>query len=127
MLQEVEIIPTLVYLHHKGCLAVFFCPKGLFGLIFKGLPCVDPILAFNLGPIFGWEMDGIWARVLHRSCSFICELDVRILNHPNRTFTTQVMVHFPGLPQLRLFICLCPNLGTSFQLGNKGNLDSCSS
>ena len=24
------------------------------------------------------------------------------------------MVHFPGLPQLRLFICLCPDFGTDF-------------
>ena len=24
------------------------------------------------------------------------------------------MVHFSGLPQLRLFICLCPNFGTDF-------------
>ena len=41
-LQEVEILPILVYFHHKGCfgyiatlrsrLALFFCPKGLFGM-----------------------------------------------------------------------------------------------
>ena len=37
--------------------------------------------------------------------------DARLLNHPNQTSTAQVMVHFPGLPQLRLFICLRPDLG----------------
>ena len=41
-LQEVGILPTLVYFHSKGCLVVFsalrgclamFCPKGLFGKV----------------------------------------------------------------------------------------------
>ena len=35
-----------------------------------------------------------------------------LLNHPNWTFTTQVMVHFLGLLQLRLFNDLCPDFGT---------------
>ena len=35
-----------------------------------------------------------------------------ILNHPNWTCITQVMVHFPGLLQLRLFNGLCPDFGT---------------
>ena len=68
-----------------------------------------------------------FTRVLHRSCICIYELDVRLLNHPNRTSTTQVMVNFTGLPQLKLFVCLCPDLGTGFQLGNKVNLDLSSS
>ena len=38
-----------------------------------------------LGLVFGWETKGIWTRVLHRSYSYIDKLDVRILNHPNRT------------------------------------------
>ena len=63
--------------------------------------------AFSLGLVFGGETDGIWIRVLHRNCSCICKLDVGLLNHPNWTFISQVMVHFPGLPQLRLFIYLC--------------------
>ena len=31
------------------------------------------------------------------------ELEVRLLNHKNWTYITQVMVHFPGLPQAALF------------------------
>ena len=108
MLQEVEILPTWVYFHPKGCLA------GLFFMM--RLPCFDPILsAFCLG-VFNWETDRIWTRVLHRSCSCIYKLDVRLLNHPNQTSTTQVMVHFPRLPQLRLFICCVQILGLVFEL-----------
>ena len=51
----------------------------------------------------------------HRNCRCICELDVRLLNHPNWTSTARVMVHFPILPQLWLFISLCPNFETGFQ------------
>ena len=38
---------------------------------------------FSLGLVFGWETEGIWACVLHISFTYICELDVRLLNHPN--------------------------------------------
>ena len=48
----------------------------------------------------------MWTQVLHRNCSCIYELDVRLLNHPNWTSTTQVMVHFPRLQQLRLSLSL---------------------
>ena len=34
-----------------------------------------------------------------------------LLNHPNWTCIAQVMVHFPGLLQLRLFNGLCPYFG----------------
>ena len=34
------------------------------------------------------------------------------MNHPNLTSITQVMVHFSGLLQLRLFDGLCPDFGT---------------
>ena len=34
------------------------------------------------------------------------------MNHPNRTSIAQVMVHFLGLLQLRLFNGLCPDFGT---------------
>ena len=34
-------------------------------------------------------------------------------------------ISFPGLSQLRLFNCLYSEFGTSFQLGNEGNLDLC--
>ena len=73
------------------------------------LPCFDPTLCLQFGNSFRWENNKIWTRVLHRSCSCICKIDVRLLNHLNRTSTAQVMVHFSRLPQLRLFICLCPN------------------
>ena len=78
-----------------------------------------------LGLDFGWETEGVWTRVLHRSCIFICELDVRLLNDPNWTYIAQVMVHFPGLPQLRLFNSLCPDFGPGFWLVNRGILDLC--
>ena len=42
--------------------------------------------------------------MLHRNCSCSCELNVRLLDNPNWTFITQVMVHFPGLPQTALFL-----------------------
>ena len=35
-----------------------------------------------------------------------------ILNHQNWTCTAQVMTHFSGLLQLRLFNGLCPDFGT---------------
>ena len=82
---------------------------------------------FSLGRLFDWEMEGNWVCVLHRSCSCNYELDVRFLNNLNWTFTAQVMVYFPGLPQLRLLICLFQDLGICFWSGNSGNFDSCSS
>ena len=48
------------------------------------------------------------------NCSYICEIDVKLLNHSNWTSTAQVMVNFSGLPQLRLFISLCPDFRTGF-------------
>ena len=67
-----------------------------------------------MGLVFDWETKGFWTCFLHRRCSYICKLDVRLSNQPIWTSTVQVMVHFSGLPQLRLFICLCPNFGTDF-------------
>ena len=77
--------------------------------------------AFSLGRVFGWEIEG-------NGLVFFIEVvvatdDVRFLNHLNLTSTTQVMVHFPRLPQLRLFICLCLDLGTSFCFEKRGNLE----
>ena len=43
-------------------------------------------------------------------------LNVRILNHQNRTSIAQVMVHFPRMPHVRLFICLRPDLGLISEL-----------
>ena len=54
----------------------------------------------------------IWSSILQGNCSSILEIDVRLLNHPNRTSITQVMVRFLGLLQLRLFNGLCPDFGT---------------
>ena len=75
------------------------------------LPCFDLTHCPDFGTSFGWETKGIWTHVLHRSCNCICELDVRLLNHPNWTSIAQVMVHFSGLPHLRLFIYLRLDLG----------------
>ena len=61
MLQEVGILPTLVYFHPKGCLDVFFVyPKGLFGRNFfmMRLPCFDPTLNLQFGTSFRWR--NIW-------------------------------------------------------------------
>ena len=54
----------------------------------------------------------IWTSILQGNCSSIRELDVRLLNNPNRTSISQVMVRFPGLIQLRLFNGLCLDFGT---------------
>ena len=101
----------------EGCVVVFLAQRAVWRN-FEIWECC-PILILHTGrilaPIFGRETEGIWTRVLHRSCICICELDVKILNHPNWTSTTHVMVHFPGLPQLRLFLSLCPDFGTSFR------------
>ena len=51
------------------------------------------VYVHNLELVFNWETERIWTRVFRRSCSCICELDVRLLNHPNWTSTAQVMVH----------------------------------
>ena len=61
------------------------------------------LLFIFLGLLFGWEKVLIWTRILQVNCISIRELDVRLLNHPNWTFITQVMVYFPELLQLRLF------------------------
>ena len=39
-------------------------------------------------------------------------IDVRLLNHPNRTSISQVMVYFLGLLKFRLFNGLFPDFGT---------------
>ena len=50
-------------------------------------------------------MKGIGTRGFDRSCSCICELDVRILNLLNRISTSQVMVQFLGLFKHRFQDC----------------------
>ena len=68
-------------------------------------------IGWILGLVFGWEMEGFWASVIHRNCSYICELDVRFLNHLNWTSIAQVMVPFLRLSQLRLLNSLCLDFG----------------
>ena len=46
----------------------------------------------------------IWGSILQGNCSPILELDVRLLNHPNRIYITQVMV--PGSLCSRKVMCL---------------------
>ena len=58
------------------------------------LPSFDPTHCQEFGTGFRLRNRGILTHVLHRSCSCNCELDVRLLNHPNWTSTAQVMVHF---------------------------------
>ena len=94
-----------------------FLPQGAVWPNFEIWECCLILILHTgrtLAPVFDWETEGIWTRVLHRSCSCICELDVKLLNHPNWTSTTHVMVHFPRLPQVRLFLNLCLDLGIVF-------------
>ena len=44
------------------------------------LPCFDPTYYLEFGTGFRLKKKGISTRVLRKSCSFICELDVRLLN-----------------------------------------------
>ena len=74
------------------------------------------LLSKFLGLIFGWENVRIWTSIIQGNGISIIELDVILLNNPNRTSITQVMVHFLGLLQLRLFNGLCPDFGTDFRL-----------
>ena len=57
--------------------------------------------------------------VLHRSCIWNCELDIRIFNNLIWIYKAQVMVNFLGLPQLRLFIFLRPDLGLISKLSSE--------
>ena len=70
------------------------------------------LLSRFLGLIFGGEKVRIWTSIHQGNCSSILGIYVRLLNHPNQTSITQVMVHFSGLLQLRLFNGLCPDFGT---------------
>ena len=61
---------------------MFFALRGCLAKIYNEgmLPSFHPTYwpDFRIG--FGWENEGLWTRVLHRSCSCVCELDVRLLN-----------------------------------------------
>ena len=82
-----------------GCLAkILGC-----GNVALFLPCFCPMKRPDFVTDFWLEKEGVWTSVLHGNCICNCELDVRILNYPNWTFIAQVMVHFPGLPQVVLF------------------------
>ena len=45
---------------------------------------MTPHIVQILGLIFGQEKWGNWTSFLHGNCICIIELDVRLLNHPNR-------------------------------------------
>ena len=57
---------------------------------------MTPHIVQILGLIFGREKWGNWTSFLHGNCSYIGEIDVRLLNHRNWTSITRVMVHFFG-------------------------------
>ena len=98
-------------------MVVFFALRGYLAKFYNEgmLPSFHPTHWPYFGIGFGWENEGLWTHVLHRSCSCIYELDVRLLNHSNWTSTTHIMFHFLGLPQLRLLLSLCPDFGTGFR------------
>ena len=75
------------------------------------VPCFNPLLCLVFGADFWLEKGRILTRILLGNCSCITELDVRLLNHPNLTSITQVMVYFLGLPQTAMF---WPNLLSRF-------------
>ena len=56
-----------------------------------------------LGLTFSHEIWENWISVLHGNCIYISKIDVRLVNYPNWTSITRVMVHFSGLPQVALF------------------------
>ena len=81
----------------RGCLAMFSTLRDCLGWIFGLLGMLsyfEPTHCPEFGTVFGWGMEEIWSRILYRSCICNCELNVRLLNHPNWTSTAQVMVHF---------------------------------
>ena len=75
-LQKVEILPTWFIFTLRAVWSNF----GTVGNAALFSPYTLPSF---LGLVSDWETEGIWTRVLHRSCSCICELDVRLLNHLN--------------------------------------------
>ena len=75
------------------------------------VPCFDPIWCPVFGANFWFKKERIWSTILQGNCIPIEELDVRLLNHKNWTYITQVMVRFPELPQAVLF---WPNLLSKF-------------
>ena len=102
----------------KGCLEKYW----VMGIV----PCFDPIRCPFFGADFRLEKCRIWTCILQGNCSSIFEIEVRLLNHPNWTSISHVMVRFLGLPQAALF---WPNLlsrflGLIFRLGKSENLDS---
>ena len=64
---------------------------------------MTPHTVHIFGLIFSQEKLGNWTSFLHGNCSYISELDARLLNHPNWTSITRVMVYFLGLPHAALF------------------------
>ena len=82
-----------------------FCPKGLFGKLmgYGNSAMFLPYMMSSFGVDFWLEKGRIWTSNLQGNGIPIYELDVRILNHPNRTSRTQVMVRFLGVLQAALF------------------------
>ena len=76
------------------CLAL----RGVFGWIlnYGKLPYLDPTHYPDFRTGFRVGNKGNLACVLQVNCSHISERDVRLLNYPNRTSITQVMVRLPG-------------------------------
>ena len=70
----------------------------MFGCILNHgkLPYFDPTHYPNFRTSFRVGTKGIWSCVFHVNCSHISELDVRLLNYPNRTSIAQVIVCLPG-------------------------------
>ena len=108
MLKEVEILPTLVISTLRGRLVGFLaCDKTA---LFR------PYIRSGF-----WDWFLVGKRREFGLMSFIKVVAafvnlMLVLNQPIRTSTAQVMVHFAELPQLRLFICLCPDFEIDFSV-----------
>ena len=86
-------------------LLIIFMKKKSYGT--RTAIILDSIIFISINVVYS-------KRVLHRSCICIDKLDVRFLNHLNWTSTIRVMIHFLGLPQLRLFNSLWDRIMAGF-------------
>ena len=96
----IEVVTSIIILN-LGFLITQIGPLQLklWSISFPGLPQLRLFncLCEEFGTGFRLGNRGIWTRVLHRSFSGICEIDVRFLNHPNWTSVAQIMVYLiPG-------------------------------
>ena len=82
-MEVIEASVKLMYAFESPKLDLYNSSYDPFSRTATGCPVLTIHTVQILGLIFDWEKEGIWAIILHRNCSCISELDVRLLNHPN--------------------------------------------